>query len=87
MLGRVQPRVFEGIGNRLKAGRDTAQFVVNVLQVKFLSYKIPACHADRMNHEPNWKDRARAVEYWMAAAVVAGSFVAGLVSAVRVLIG
>src|SRR3546814_5175011 len=44
-----------------------------------LSYKIPDCHTDRMNHEPNWRDRGRAVEYWLAAAFVAGSFVAGLV--------
>ncbi|WP_310310752.1 hypothetical protein [Sphingopyxis sp. BE249] len=40
-----------------------------------------------MNHEPNWKDRGRAVEYWLATAIVAGSFVAGLISAVRYLIG
>src|SRR3546814_9046070 len=48
-----------------------------------LSYKVPDCHTDRMNHEPNWRDRGRAVEYWLATAFVAGSFVAGLVSAIR----
>lgn len=52
-----------------------------------LSYKIAVCHARQMNHEPNWRDRGRAVEYWLAAALVAGSFVAGLISAIRYLIG
>lgn len=52
-----------------------------------LSYKIPACQTDRMNREPKWKGRALAVEFWIATAFVAGSFVAGLVSAVRYLIG
>src|SRR3546814_11845564 len=52
-----------------------------------LSYKIPDCHTDRMNHEPNWRDRGRAVEYWLATAFVAGSFVAGLVSAIRYALG
>jgi len=52
-----------------------------------LSYKTPACNSRRMTPEPNWRDRARAVEYWLAAAIVAGSFVAGLVSAVRYLTG
>jgi len=40
-----------------------------------------------MPREPKWKDRALAIEFWLATAVVAGSFVAGLVSAVRYLIG
>lgn len=52
-----------------------------------LSYKIPACHARRMNHEPNWKDRAEAVNYWLLTAVVAGAFVAGLIAAVPYIAG
>jgi hypothetical protein len=52
-----------------------------------LSYKIPACHTDRINHEPNWKDRAEAANYWLLSAVVAGAFVAGLISAIRYLVG
>ncbi|WP_269090320.1 hypothetical protein [Sphingopyxis jiangsuensis] len=40
-----------------------------------------------MKREPKWKTRALAIEFWLAAAFVAGSFVAGLVSAVRYLIG
>ncbi|WP_282949813.1 MULTISPECIES: hypothetical protein [unclassified Sphingopyxis] len=52
-----------------------------------LSYKIPACHPGNMPDEPKWKTRAVAVEYWLAAAVVAGSFVAGLISAVPYIAG
>jgi hypothetical protein len=52
-----------------------------------LSYKISACHADRMNREPYWKDSAEAANYWLLSAVVAGSFVAGLTAAVRVALG
>jgi hypothetical protein len=52
-----------------------------------LSYKIPACHARRMNHEPNWKDRAEAANYWLLTAVVAGAFVAGLIAAVPYIAG
>ncbi|WP_422062205.1 hypothetical protein [Sphingopyxis sp.] len=40
-----------------------------------------------MPPEPNWKDHAVAVEYWLATAIVAGSFVAGLIAAVRVALG
>ena len=40
-----------------------------------------------MSGEPKWKARAVAIEFWLLTAVVAGSFVAGLVSAVRYLIG
>jgi hypothetical protein len=54
---------------------------------KGLSYKIPACHARRMNHESNWKDRAEAANYWLLSAVVGGAFIAGLVSAISYLTG
>ncbi|WP_269433461.1 hypothetical protein [Sphingopyxis sp. H050] len=40
-----------------------------------------------MNHEPNWKDRAEAANYWLLSAVVAGSFAAWLIAAVRVALG
>jgi len=40
-----------------------------------------------MNHEPNWKDRAEAANYWLLSAVVAGAFVVGLISAVAYLAG
>lgn len=40
-----------------------------------------------MKREPKWKTRVLAIEYWLATAVVAGSFVAGIVSAVRYLLG
>jgi len=40
-----------------------------------------------MPAEPNWKDRAEAVEYWLVTAIVAGSFVEGLIAAVRVALG
>lgn len=79
--------MLKGVGERLKACGDAAQFVLDMLHVKFLSYKIPACHTDRMNHEPNWKDRAEAANYWLATVVVAGAFVAGLISAVLYAVG
>lgn len=79
--------MFKRIGERSEAAPDATQFVVDMLHVKFLSYKIPACHADRMNHEPNWRDRAEAANYWLLTAVVAGAFVAGLISAVPYIAG
>ena len=36
----------------------------------------------QMDDEPNWRERGEAQEYWLLSAIVAGSFVAGLVSAV-----
>lgn len=75
------------IGGGEKPFLDAAQFVVDVLHVKFLSYKIPACHTDRMNHEPDWKERAEAANYWLLTALVAGAFVAGLISAIPYLRG
>lgn len=36
--------------------------------------------------DPKWRDQALAIEYWAATALVAGSFVAGVVSAVRYLL-
>jgi hypothetical protein len=52
-----------------------------------LSYIIPAGHARAMNDEPSRQDRGEAASYWLLAALVAGSFVAGLISAVRYLAG
>lgn len=40
-----------------------------------------------MESEPDWKARAFAVEFGLAALMVAGSFVAGLVGAIRALLG
>lgn len=36
-----------------------------------------------MTNEPKWKRRALAIEFWLAAALVAGSFIAGIIGAVR----
>ncbi|WP_448502819.1 hypothetical protein [Sphingomonas sp.] len=36
-----------------------------------------------MNHEPNWRERADAANWWIATAVMSGAFVSGLISAVR----
>lgn len=69
-------------GGKPYAGRPRLQGAAFLL-----SYKIPACHARRMNHERNWRDRALAIEFWLLSALVAGSLVAGLVSAVRYLAG
>lgn len=52
-----------------------------------LSYKIPPCHDLKMSRESKWKSRAIALEFWLLKLLVAGSFVAGLVSAVRYLLG
>jgi len=40
-----------------------------------------------MSREPDWRERGKAVEYWLLTAFVAGSFVAGLIAAVRSLTG
>jgi hypothetical protein len=40
-----------------------------------------------MDSETKWKARAVAAEFWLLTALVAGSFVAGLVSAIRALLG
>ncbi|WP_446543321.1 hypothetical protein [Sphingopyxis sp. LARHCG72] len=40
-----------------------------------------------MTAEPKWKRRAVAIEYWLVSALVAGSFVAGLIAAIRSLTG
>lgn len=39
-----------------------------------------------MSKEPRWKVRAIAIEFWMLATLVGGSFIAGIVSAVRYLL-
>ncbi|MGQ3138385.1 MAG: hypothetical protein ACT6Q5_07460 [Sphingopyxis solisilvae] len=40
-----------------------------------------------MTNDPKWKDRALAIEFWLASVLVAGSFIAGLIGAVRSLTG
>ncbi|WP_374396560.1 hypothetical protein [Sphingopyxis sp.] len=40
-----------------------------------------------MSRERKWKSLALAIEFWLETAIVLGSFVAGLVFAVRILIG
>lgn len=39
-----------------------------------------------MSREPNWKERAVAVEFWAVTALVAGSFLAGIYSALKYLL-
>ena len=50
-----------------------------------LSYIVGGFHAQSMTRESKWKSRAIALEYWLLSALVAGSFIAGLVSAIRML--
>ncbi len=40
-----------------------------------------------MDSKPDWKTRAIDVEYGLAALLVAGSFIAGLIGAIRALLG
>ena len=40
-----------------------------------------------MDQEPKWKSRALAIEFWFAAVLVGGSFIAGLLGAIRSLFG
>ena len=40
-----------------------------------------------MSEEPRWNARAVAAEFWLATLFVAGSFVAGLIAAIRYLLG
>jgi hypothetical protein len=37
-------------------------------------------------HDPNWRDRALAVEFWMATALVGGAFLVGAWHALRYLL-
>lgn len=39
-----------------------------------------------MIKDPKWRDKAFAIEFWFATALVAGAFVAGLISGVRQLL-
>lgn len=48
-----------------------------------LSYNAHPCHAVPMPREPKWKHRAIAIEFWLLTTLVAGSFVAGIVGAIR----
>lgn len=36
--------------------------------------------------DPKWRDKALAIEYWLLTVLVAGSFVAGIISAARSLL-
>ncbi|MGH6649970.1 MAG: hypothetical protein ACREB7_02450 [Sphingopyxis sp.] len=40
-----------------------------------------------MPREPKWKRRAIAIEFWLLTALVAGSFVAGIIGAIRAVSG
>lgn len=40
-----------------------------------------------MDREPKWKSRGLTIEFWFAAVLVGGAFIAGLVGAIRSLIG
>lgn len=46
---------------------------------------IARCHVRAMTREPKWKQRAVALEFWLLSVLVAGSFIVGLVAAVRYL--
>lgn len=52
-----------------------------------LSYLARICSDCRMKPEKGWRTRARALEYWVMSALVAGSFAAGLWGALRWLLG
>ena len=40
-----------------------------------------------MTRESKWKSRAIAIEFWLLSALVGGSFIAGLIGAIRSLAG
>ena len=52
-----------------------------------ISYIHRSWHAGQMDQEPKWKSRALAIEFWFAAVLVGGSFIAGLIGAIRSLFG
>lgn len=52
-----------------------------------ISHMNRSWHARQMDQEPKWKSRAVAIEFWFAAVLVGGSFIAVLVSAIRSLFG
>src|SRR3546814_9802707 len=47
------------------------------------SYIHRSCHDHRMKQEPTWKSRELAIEFWFAAVLVGGSYLAGLVGGIR----
>ena len=53
-----------------------------------LSYIVSVCHAAWMEErDSKCREKALAIEFWIAAVLVGGSFVAGVVGAVRALLG
>ena len=50
-----------------------------------LSYNPPSCHPRRMKERDSnkWRDRALAIEFWIATIVVGGSFLVGAWQIVR----
>ena len=53
-----------------------------------LSYIILPCHFNAMmKPDSKWRDKALAIEFWIATALVGGSFVAGAISGMRALLG
>jgi hypothetical protein len=51
-----------------------------------LSYNISRCHAEPMQERgPKWRDGALAIEFWIATALVGGSFLVGAWQALKYL--
>ena len=48
-----------------------------------LSYFEAAWHAAHMARDSKWREKALAIEFWIATAIVGGSFVVGLLSGIR----
>lgn len=47
-----------------------------------VSYDIPPCHGRHMaKRARKWRDKALAIEFWVATCIVAGAFVVGLLRA------
>ena len=68
--------------------QNIGRFLTGVTRANLkLSYMISRCHGQPMSkHKPNWRDRALAIEFWMATALVGGAFVVGAWQALKYLL-
>lgn len=48
-----------------------------------LSYFEATWQAAHMTRDSKWREKALAIEFWIATAIVGGSFLVGLVSGIR----
>lgn len=65
--------------------KTIGRFLAGVTRANYtLSYNISRCHVGLMRkRESKWRDRALAIEFWIATVVVGGSFLVGAWQALK----